>query len=191
MCARHEIDDAVIREAVSKAETHNPEVYSLPSGIVRPRDPSLVIAGHQGHLHAGIMHWGLPRYDGKGLIINTRSETALDKQIFRESMMERRCVIPAKAFYEWDRQKQMVTFQLPNREILWMAGIFDAAHRYSVLTTGANDSVRRFHDRMPLLLTGDELESWLLDPTRTRKLLEKEIPMLEHRQEQEQISLFE
>ena len=158
MCARFEIDAGVIDEAVARSNTHNPGVFNLASGIVRPSNSSLVIAGHRERPHAGIMQWGLPRYDGKGLIINTRSETALDKQMFREHTIQRRCIIPARAFYEWDPQKQMVTFMRPDQEILWMAGIFDTEYRYSVLTAAANDSVARYHDRMPVLLSCEDLE---------------------------------
>ena len=162
----------------------------LASGNVRPSNPSLVIAGYWGRPHAGIMYWGLPRYDGKGLIINTRSETALDKQMFRENTLQRRYVIPARAFYEWDQQKQMVTFMLPEQEIIWMAGIFNAEYRYSVLTTAANESVSRFHDRMPVLLSSDDLEPWLFDHSAFHALTEKKMPALEHRQKDEQIALY-
>jgi len=190
VCARFEVDAGVIDKAVTRSNTHNPGVFNLASGNVRPSNPSLVIAGHRGRPHAGIMQWGLPRYDGKGLVINTRSETALDKQMFRENTLQRRCVIPARAFYEWDHQKQMVTFMLPEQEIIWMAGIFDAEYRYSVLTTAANESVSRFHDRMPVLLSGDDLEPWLFDNSAFQALMEKKMPALEHQQDNEQISLF-
>ncbi len=190
MCARYEIDAGVIEETVSRSDTHNPGVFMLASGNVRPSNQSLVIAGHRGHLHAGIMRWGLPRFDGKGLVINTRSETALEKQMFREHTIQRRCVIPARAFYEWDQHKQMVTFSLPDQEIIWMAGIFDTEYRYSVLTTTANESVAKFHDRMPVLLGPSELEPWLVNSFATTSLMEKKMPELEHRQEYEQVSLF-
>ena len=190
MCARYEIDAGVIEETVSRSDTHNPGVFMLASGNVRPSNQSLVIAGHRGHLHAGIMRWGLPRFDGKGLVINTRSETALEKQMFREHTIQRRCVIPARAFYEWDQHKQMVTFSLPDQEIIWMAGIFDTEYRYSVLTTAANPSVARFHDRMPVLLDRDALRAWLFDPEAAVRLMAGQMPELLHHQEYEQTSLF-
>ena len=164
MCARFEIDTGVIEESVSRSYSHNPGVFMLASGNVRPSNPSLVIAGHHGHLHTGIMRWGLPRFDCKGLVINTRSETAFEKQ--------------------------MVTFSLPDQEIIWMAGIFDTEYRYSVLTTAANESITKFHDRMPVLLKTTDLEPWLFDSTVTASIMEKKMPVLEHRQENEQISLF-
>ena len=71
-----------------------------------------------------------------------------------------------------------------------MAGIFDAEFRYSVLTTAANESVTRFHDRMPVLLYGDDLGPWLFDNSAFQALMEKKMPALEHQQDNEQISLF-
>ena len=67
-----------------------------------------------------------------------------------------------------------------------MAGIYDTAYQYSVLTMAANDSVSGFHDRMPVLLSGVDLEPWLLDHAAFPALMEKKMPMLEHRQDNEQ-----
>ena len=190
MCARHEFDSGVRDVALAVSATHNPEVLNLAEGDIRPADPSLVMAGHKGRIHAGIMTWGLPRYDGKGLIINTRSETALEKPMFRENTLRRRCIIPARAFYEWDAEKRMVTFFLPDQQIIWMAGIFDPEHRYSVLTTAANDSVSGFHDRMPVLLPQDAMDAWLFDASAAGELMKQKMPALEHRQDFEQLSFF-
>ena len=190
MCARFDLDTAVVDESIAAADTFNPEIRRLPVGTVRPSDPALVIAGHKDRIHAGIMTWGLPRYDGRGLVINARSETALEKQMFRDSMLRRRCVIPARVFHEWDPDRQMVTFSLKNRRTIWMAGIYDEAHRYSVLTTAANPSVARFHDRMPVLLDRNALRAWLFDPEAAVRLMAGQMPELLHHQEYEQTSLF-
>ena len=190
MCARFNIDREVIEEAISQADTNNPAVQELTGGDIRPTNSSVVLAGHQARIHAGIMRWGLPRYDGKGLIINTRSETALEKQMFRESTLHRRCLIPARVFYEWDRSKRMVTFSQPDQSLIWMAGIYDESHRFSILTTEANESVSKFHDRMPVLLSPEDLNRWLFDHTATEKLLAEKMPALLHRQDYEQIALF-
>ena len=46
--------------------------------------------------------WGFKRFDGKGVLINARAETVTDKQTFRKSFFDRRCLIPASGFYEWE-----------------------------------------------------------------------------------------
>ena len=58
------------------------------------------------HLMADCMAWGFPRFDGKGLLINARAESAMERKTFRNSVQHRRCIIPAKSFYEWDKAKK-------------------------------------------------------------------------------------
>lgn len=58
------------------------------------------------------MRWGFHRKDGKGLIINARSETAAGSPLFGQSMRERRCLIPACWYYEWElRDLQQSLFE--------------------------------------------------------------------------------
>ena len=52
------------------------------------------------------MGWGFPRFDGRGLLINARAETAAERRTFRECVLHRRCVIPAKGFWEWNKFKE-------------------------------------------------------------------------------------
>lgn len=54
---------------------------------------------------------GLSGVLGKGLLINARAEAILDKKTFRDSVLHRRCVIPAHHFYEWCKNKEKYTFQ--------------------------------------------------------------------------------
>jgi len=74
-----------------------------------------------------------------------------------------------------------------------MAGfynLYSEQDRFVILTTQANESVRRTHDRMPLILEGRELEDWLYDSIYWKYVL-KQIPaQLKKYQEYEQLSLF-
>ena len=193
MCARFNVDDQVVNTVWELAETKNPEIQNTRRGDVGPSDHSMIVAGHKDHLHAGLMIWGIPRKDGKGLIINARSETAMVLPMFQSSMLHRRCLVPAKAFYEWDAQKNKITFSMPEQSVIFLAGIYeviDGQHRYTILTTEANASVSRFHNRMPVILSQNELKPWLFDSSATQQLIGKEMPQLEHHQEYEQVSLF-
>ncbi len=58
----------------------------------------------QPHLStAGVrlLTWGFPGPSGKGLVINARAETVMDKPLFRLPFQGHRCLVPANGFYEW------------------------------------------------------------------------------------------
>ena len=139
------------------------------------------------------MHWGFLQYQKKGLLINARAETALDRKTFCDSVLYRRCIIPAKHFYEWDSDKNKVTFFKEGKSALYMAGFynrFQDEDRFIILTTQANASVSPVHDRMPLVLEDNELEDWIYDDKFTEYALHKTPSNLFREQEYEQQSLF-
>ena len=193
MCARFTIDGEVISTAAELTETRNPGIFTLPQGDIHPSEQALIIASHREQLHAGLMQWGFPQADGRGLLINARSESVLEKPTFRDSTLSRRCVIPARSFYEWDSRKNQITFLDPAQQVLFFAGIYNrfaGKPRFTILTTAANASVSRFHDRMPVLLGKDELEPWILHDRDFEMYLKKAMPELCYEQPFEQMTLF-
>ena len=139
------------------------------------------------------MHWGFPQYQKKGLLINARAETALERRTFCDSVRHRRCIIPAKHFYEWDSDKNKITFFREDRPVLFMAGFynrFQNEERFMILTTQANASVNPVHNRMPVVLDESELEDWVYDDKFTEYVLHKTPPEFRREQEYEQQSLF-
>ena len=142
---------------------------------------------------ADCMAWGFPRFDGKGLLINARAESATERKTFRDSVQHRRCIIPAKGFYEWDKSKVKFSYERYDAPLLFMAGCYNKyqdQERFVILTTEANPSVSPVHDRMPLILEQEELEDWVLDDRATEYLLHKTPVLLKAHAEYEQMSLF-
>ena len=125
------------------------------------------------------MRWGLVPYWAKELsigarMINARSEEAPTKPAFRESLVKRRCLVPADGFYEWKKQgkaRQPYCFALRNDDVFAFAGIWDRwkdpqgqpIETFSILTTTPNVLTATIHDRMPVILCPDDYELWL-DP---------------------------
>lgn len=138
----------------------------LAARDVRPSEAALVLLGsreNQEKPAAEKMCWGFLKQQEKGIFINARAETVLERPTFRDSARYRRCIIPAAGFYEWDRQKEIASFSRPDSHILYMAGIyqrFEGENRFVILTTDANESVSPVHDRMPLILEESELARW-------------------------------
>ena len=53
---------------------------------------------------------------------------------------------------------------MPQSKILYMAGIWQPTAKekqFTILTTSPNDSVSPVHDRMPLVLTSEEIIPWI------------------------------
>ena len=121
---------------------------------------------------AEFQRWGIPGWRG-GLMINARAETVCEKPMFRRSMAAQRCIVPATGYYEWDAGKHKYFFQLPGKP-LYLAGIYDnveGVNCFVVLTTKPNATVRDIHDRMPLLLSHDQVRPWLTSDQDALQLL--------------------
>lgn len=116
--------------------------------------------------------WGYSLSRGKELIINARCETLFDKKIFQDDIKERRCVIPAKGFYQKDSKQHRMSFESLDHQTIYMAGIYRAKEKEVVIiTTKANDIMKPIHDRMPLTIPKDKVKTWLSDNERTKDLL--------------------
>ncbi len=118
---------------------------------------------------------GIPRWDGKGSIINARSETVAEKSMFRKPFAQSRCIVPTTGFYEWkaiegQKRKDKYLFRRPGSIILYLAGIHneftqpDGTKRamFVILTTMANESMRAYHNRMPVMIRPEEVDEWVL-----------------------------
>ena len=78
------------------AEVKTGEIYPTDTVPVLANNKSMVITPFA-------MKWGYTLPDGKQ-IINARSETAADKPLFRDGMLQRRCLIPATNYFEWEKR---------------------------------------------------------------------------------------
>lgn len=193
MCGRYFVDDVVFSEIEKIVPAIRADIQKQQAGDIYPSRKALVLTGKGQGLSAEEMFWGFPGYYQKGLLINARAETVLERKTFRDSVLHRRCIIPAGHFYEWDSGKNKATFLRRDGTVLYMAGCyrrFENEDRFVIITTQANDSVSRVHDRMPLILEKDELEAWLYDDHFLNFALNKTPVELEKRQEYEQLSLF-
>ena len=117
----------------------------------------------------------------------------MERRTFKESVLHRRCVIPAKGFWEWNKSKEKFSFERTDSQVMFMAGCydcFDGQERFVILTTEANPSVKPVHDRMPLILERSELEDWVTDDNAVEYFLHKTPAMLGKNAEYEQICLF-
>lgn len=118
-------------------------------------------------------------------LVNVRSETLVTR--FRDALPSRRCILPASGFYEWQTvgaRKQPWYFARRDEEPFGLAGIWDtwrstdgmAIETCTVLTTAPNAVLAPIHDRMPVLLTPAQCETWLQAPIETAVALLQPAP---------------
>ncbi|HEY7923750.1 MAG: SOS response-associated peptidase [Burkholderiales bacterium] len=125
--------------------------------------------------------WGLVPRDALGKergFINARAESAASKPAFSEAFAERRCLVPATGFYEWQqvdaRRRQPWLIRLASGAPFALAGLWEpppaalpgALPTFTILTTQPNDVTRTVHDRMPVILAPASYARWL-DPARS------------------------
>lgn len=175
MCGRFFVD-AKNREIDRLIESLSPDSPLPRLGEIFPTNNALVVDLQNGAPAPQVMSWGFPRWDGKGVIFNARSESALQKPMFREALLKNPLAVPASGFYEWKNEggvKERYFFS-GERPLLYMAGFWKemaddwgiSRPYFTILTTDANSSMRGYHSRMPLLLREDEKISWLLGENR-------------------------
>ena len=128
-------------------------------------------------LHIDLLKWGLiPSWSKDPSIgnhmINARSETVDSKPSFRAALKDRRCIVPANGFYEWqevDGKKHPLYIKLKDDSLMMFAGIWDhwknhegeVIESFSILTTGSNELIQPLHDRMPVILDPEDKDLWL------------------------------
>jgi putative SOS response-associated peptidase YedK len=154
-----------------------------PIGIVVDRsfekdENGAPIGELQRELHSA--RWGLiPRWSktaGEGApLINGRIETILEKPSFKDSVVRRRCVIPASGYYEWqvasDGTKQPFYIHAGDQGMFALAGLYEWWKKpdgswllsATTLTKDSAPELAHIHDRNPLLLTPETFEAWI-DP---------------------------
>lgn len=195
MCCRFYSDETTQKDIVGLVDGYDKGIDWLREGDVHPGDKATVIIKGSNGLFAGDMRFGMNgsrnTADTKApaLLINARAESVREKKSFAESVAERRCVIPAKKFYEWDRDKNKAEFSSVKEKSVYLAGIYRDSD-FVILTTAANGSMKPVHDRMPLTLRRDQIEPWLTDAEKTDEILSQTPEELSVYREFEQLSLF-
>jgi len=107
-------------------------------------------------------------------MINARAETLLEKPAFKRLVTRQRCAILADGFYEWKtlteiKAKQPMYITLRSGEVFGLAGLWDRwtgsfgvmITSVTIITTKPNDLMAGIHNRMPVILQPECVETWL------------------------------
>lgn len=109
----------------------------------------------------------------KNALINARAETILEKPLFKQAFLKRRCLILADGFYEWKtigRSKQPFYCRRKDKKPFAFAGIYQQ-ETCAILTMEANAWLATTHARMPVILERAQRALWLNPKTPVSDLL--------------------
>ena len=106
MCGRYYVDDETAREIEKLVRDLDRKLQIERTGDVFPSQNAMLLKGEGRHLAAEQMRWGFPGFEKGKLLINARAESVLERRTFQDSVLHRRCIIPAKGFYEWNKSKE-------------------------------------------------------------------------------------
>lgn len=160
-----------------KAKMHTS--YNVLPGLDHP----VIVATDKGN-SVELMEWGLIPFWEKGSsprgLINIRAETIREKHWADKYIQTQRVLIPASGFYEPKGPKgpsrDQYYFRLKNTDYFAFAGLYseftppsgESIKSYSIITTSPNEVLAPIHDRMPVILSDNEEESWL-NPDKAEK----------------------
>jgi putative SOS response-associated peptidase YedK len=139
----------------------------------------------------GTFRWGLVPSWAKdpsagSRMINARAETVASKPAYRSALARRRCLIPADAFYEWQRRPEggKLPYAIRRRDgrPMAFAGLWEVwrdpsgapaepplpprpplLRTCAIVTTAANELMAPIHERIPVVLDPRDWTAWL-DP---------------------------
>lgn len=145
--------------------------------IAPTQDVAAVRTGEEGARAFSMLHWGLvPKWAKERAIgnrmINARSETLAEKPSFRDAFRKRRCLVLADGWYEWQVAaggKQPWFIRRKDARPFAFAGLWErwkdpaagtTLESCTIVTTDAAESIRKIHERMPVVLEETDWDRW-------------------------------
>ena len=152
--------------------------------LVATRDHEGVIDGVVGEKLCCPMSWWLTPHWARSKsrqynLFNARAETVASSPAFRSAYRYRRAVVVSSGFIEWQRVaagKQPLWIRPPAEQpcsffaAIWDPWEADGSLGVAILTTAASEGFREVHERMPVVLDSQQLDTWLARDTASEDL---------------------
>jgi putative SOS response-associated peptidase YedK len=184
MCGRYTlvhpseiVNDAVL--AQRQAAAHIAHWLLEPRYNIGPQQQILTVVGAEGGRELRVMRWGFqPGWFKPSSKVpppfNARSESLVERPMFRGAVRSARCLIPADGFYEWkvvegQKRKQPYYIRLRGNGVFYFAGLYTSARAdetgedtvsCAIVTCAPNELMAGIHNRMPVILTSTAAAYW-------------------------------
>ena len=133
---------------------------------------------NDGKRQLALFKWGLiPSWAKDAKIaystINARADTVATKPAFRSAFKKRRCLVLADGYVEWQKDGKLKLpwlYEVDGGKPFAFAGLWEwwggpdgnePVESCTILTTDANELASEVHNRMPVIVDGDDYDAWL------------------------------
>ncbi|OHT02085.1 hypothetical protein TRFO_07269 [Tritrichomonas foetus] len=170
MCGRFALNRALgqLRANVNARRVNTNGQNFTPSNNIAPQRHVPVVTNNE----ISLMFWGVEK--NGNTLINARSENV--QNVFNEDIAERRCVVPAEGYFEWDKTKQPHFFKRNNNELLFLAAVYTKRNCFTILTRSASQKLNKIHERMPIIFSLSQIALW--ESSHWRSMLDDKPPEL-------------
>lgn len=196
MCGRYVDPKEADDERLWHIGRHNSNPFQQRFNVAPTMQVAAVLLASDGLLELNAARWGLvPHWWKKptlpSLSFNARSEEAAEKPMWRESLARRRCLMPARGWFEWCEHQKAVSpsgkpcnqpyfLFCPDEPAIAFAGLWSTWTRAdgsvllscALMTKEAAPSIAGIHHRMPVVLPREHYSDWLNPANGTTQALE-------------------
>jgi putative SOS response-associated peptidase YedK len=170
------------------------ELYLEPEDDIAPGSiQPVVLANESGEREVALMRWGFKLPDRH--LFNARSEDIDRAKFWKDSFERRRCIVPADAFFEWQKaergsKKPKYEVVIPGREPFGIAGVWKHwknpktnqwEQTFAVITGEPNELIEPIHHRMTTILEPRDYAEYLASSERAPVHLLRILPAEEMR----------
>jgi len=175
MCGRFNLI-ATPEQVIENFKLHRLPRYETSYNIPPGQKILTVVQLDDGSYKAVYLYWGLIPHWAKDRkisykLINARAETVAEKPAFKSAYRQRRCLIPATGFYEWqitEQGKQVYCVADQTQQLFAFAGLWEywehereTIYSCTIITTAANELMSPVHQRMPVIIAANNYKQWL------------------------------
>jgi len=132
---------------------------------ISPGQSPVVISLKKNNFNLNQIQWGFKVSKLGKLVINARSETINEKPLFKNLLLQNRCLIPANSWFEWDNEKKPYLIKHKKNDIIAFAGLQrieeNQESSFVIITTDAEKDLKKIHKRTPLVINKENFLFWL------------------------------
>ena len=132
---------------------------------ISPGQSPVVISLKKNNFYLNKIHWGFKVPKLGKLVINARSETIIEKPLFKNLLLQNRCLIPANNWFEWNNENKPYLIKHKKNSIIAFAGLQrleeNKERSFVLITSEAGRNLKTIHKRTPLVINKENFLFWL------------------------------